>query len=373
MYEARLIGDLLDYQRVSRGLMSQRCQWCDLHEIARKALLAVAPLRRARKMALTEDYSASDAVVWAEPMRVQQIIYNLLSNAVKFSPWSAPIAIRTRNPAPEWIELEVVDHGEGIALEFLPRLFQPFTQGALHRRPNSGLGLGLALSQQLAELYGGTISTVSPGLGRGAVFTLRLPTTRGAQTVPAATPRAVGVDTSGASVDGAVDARVATSADPSAIPFASRPLRILVIDDDPSAARALRRLLTLEGHVVHLAGSLADAEEIACSEPLDVVVADLQLGAESGLAAPRRLGEAARRNGRAVPAAIVLSGYDRDSDLAQTTAAGFVEHLAKPVDGQALLVAVQRAAANGSQDGAQETESKAPGARPSVPSASPPE
>jgi len=123
--------------------------------------------------------------------------------------------------------------------------------------------------------------------------------------------------------------------------------------------------------VVHLAGSLATAEEIAFSEPLDVVIADLQLGAESGLAAPRRVGEAARRNGHAVPAAIVLSGYDRDSDLAQTTAAGFLEHLAKPVDHQALLVAVQRAAANGSQDGAKGTESKAPGARPSAPSASP--
>jgi CheY-like chemotaxis protein len=301
---------------------------------------------------LTEDYGASDAIVWAEPMRVQQIIYNLLSNAVKFSPWSAPIALRTRNPEPGWIELEVVDHGEGIAPEFLPRLFQPFTQGAPHRHPNSGLGLGLALSRQLAELYGGTISTVSAGLGRGAVFTLRLPTARAAQTVPEATPR-VGVETSGASVDGAVGAHVASNADDSAIALASRPLRILVIEDDLSAARALRRMLTLEGHVVHLAASLATAEQIAFSEPLDVVIADLQLGAESGLAAPRRVAEAARRNGHAVPAAIVLSGYDRDSDLAQTTAAGFVEHLAKPVDGHALLVAVQRAADNEKRDGAQ--------------------
>ena len=125
---------------------------------------------------------------------------------------------------------------------------------------------------------------------------------------------------------------------------ADRSLRILVIEDDASAARALRRLLSLDGHVVHLAETLAAAERIVGAEPLDVVLADLQLAEESGLDAPRRLGEVARQRGRTAPPVVVVSGYDRDSDVAQSRAAGFVAHLTKPVDEQALLLAVRRAA-----------------------------
>ena len=348
VYEARLIDDLLDYQRASRGLLTLQRQRCDLHEIAHKALRVVGPLHRAKRMPMTEELAAVDPVVWADPMRVQQIIYNLLANAVKFSAWRTPIILRTRNPAADWVELEVLDHGEGIAPDVASKLFEPFTQATPHRHPNSGLGLGLALSRQLAELYGGTISANSEGRGRGATFTLRLPTARAVQPAPEVNARPIEAHASDVGALDVLDAGVESygggdgKADGPAP--ADRPLRILVIDDDPSAARALRRRLSLEGHVVHLAANLATAERIAGAEPLDVVLADLQLGMESGLAAPRRLAEAARRHGRAVPASIVLSGYDRDSDVAQSRTAGFVAHLAKPVDDRALLLAVRRAA-----------------------------
>ena len=372
VYEARLIDDLLDFQRTSRDLLTLEHERCDLHEIAHSALRVVRPLYRAKRMPLTEDLAAADPVVWAEPMRVQQIIYNLIANAVKFSPWNTRIVIRTRNPAPGWIELEVVDQGEGIAPDLLARLFQPFTQATAHRQPNSGLGLGLALSRRLAELHGGTLSTTSEGRGRGATFTLRLPTARAVNPVPEETARPIEVHAADAAVHAVALASAESYADglveSEGDALKDRPLRILVIDDDLSAARALRRRLLLEGHVVHLAHSLGTAEQIAVAEPLDVVLADLQLGTESGLAAPQRLAEAARRGGRAVPAAIVLSGYDRDSDVAQSRAAGFVEHLAKPVDDKALLLAVQRAVDDRSRDGAARGEVNAPDRGSSLPS-----
>jgi signal transduction histidine kinase/ActR/RegA family two-component response regulator len=348
-YEARLVADLLDYQRVTRGQLTLRREPCDVHEIARSALRIAGPALHAKGMPITVDFSADDPVAWAHPVRVQQIVYNLLVNAGKFSAYHAPVVIRTSNPAPGWVELSVVDSGFGISPDVLARLFEPFVQGAGVRRARSGLGLGLALSRRLAELQGGTLTAESEGLGRGATFTLRLPTssamlansaadtTRSATALDAADTDAVEV--------GASDATERNVGDTNGGPEADRALRILVIEDDASAGRALRRLLTLDGHVVHVAENLAAAEQIAGTEPLDVVLADLHLGAESGLAAPRRLAEATARRGRPTPPIIVLSGFDRDSDVAESRAAGFVAHLVKPVEEEALLLAVRRAAA----------------------------
>ena len=351
VYEARLIDDLLDFQRASRGMLTLQRERCDVHEIARRTLRVVDPLRRAKRMPLAEDFAASDPVAWAEPIRIQQIIYNLLSNAVKFSPWNTHIVVRTWNPTPDSIELNVVDEGEGIDPELLARLFNPFTQAMRHRSRNSGLGLGLALSRHLAELHGGTLSSSSDGRGRGATFTLRLPTAHAVQSGLEEHPPSTDAPATDASTHDVVGSVVPTAdeRDAPVTSGADRPLRILVIDDDASTARALSRRLSIEGHEVHVANNLAKAEKIAGAVSLDVVLADLQLGAESGLAAPRRLAEAARRHGRAVPPAIVLSGYDRASDVEQSRAAGFVAHLAKPVDDQALLLTVQRAAHSRSQ------------------------
>ena len=323
-YQARLVADLLDYQRATRGHLAMPRHLCDVHEIARSAMRAAAPGLNKKLIAVTEDFTAGDPVILADPVRVQQIVYNLLSNAGKFSPYRAPVVVRTSNPMPGWVELAVIDRGFGISPDVLTQLFEPFVQGGSRQAARSGLGLGLALSRRLAELQGGTLTAASKGRGHGATFTLRLPT--------ASEPQAN------------VTNAAPSSAAPDAPTDAQRPLCILVIEDDVSAGRALRRLLSLYGHTVHVAASLEAAERIAGAEPLDVVLADLHLGAESGLAAPRRLAEAAGRCGRPAPATIVLSGFDRDSDLAESRAAGFVAHLAKPVEEAALLLAVRRAA-----------------------------
>jgi signal transduction histidine kinase/ActR/RegA family two-component response regulator/PAS domain-containing protein len=337
-YQARLVADLLDYQRVTRGHLAMPRQRCDVHAAARSAMRAAGPALNRKLIPVTEEFTAADPFIWADPVRVQQIVYNLLSNAGKFSPHRTPVVIRTWNPTPGWVELAVADKGFGISHEVLEHLFEPFVQGESRQAARSGLGLGLALSRRLAELQGGTLTAESEGRGRGATFTLRLPTASEPRTNAAdAAPVAAAPDSPAEATDSPTTATDSPTDGKGA-------LRILVIEDDASAGRALRRLLTLDGHTVHVAQSLAAAERIAGAEPLDVVLADLHLGTESGLDAPRRLAEAAQQRGRTAPPTIVLSGFDRDSDLAESRAAGFVAHLAKPVEESALLLAVRRAA-----------------------------
>jgi len=325
-------------------VMRAQCRPCDLGEVARGALRAAGAALRARRIDIEEAFATEDAVAWADPFRVQQIVYNLLTNAVKFSPHGGAVVVRTRHPAPGWVELSVEDAGYGIALDDIPRLFTPFTQVGDPQSPHSGLGLGLALSRRLAELQGGTLTAASDGLRRGATFVLRLPTAR-ADVTRTIGPAADPADAVPSEAGERELAASRTSTTEAIGDEGGRALRILLVEDDGAAAAALRRLLSVHGHVVHLADSLAAAERIAGAEPLDVLLSDVLLAGESGLEAPRRIAEAARRWGRPAPPAIVLSGFTRESDMAETRAAGFVAHLGKPADEQALLGALRRAVA----------------------------
>ena len=322
--EAQLVENLLEYERAGRGMLTVRCARCDLRDVARRALRAARPALRRKRIDVDDAYALGEAFAWADPLRVQEIVHNLLTNAAKFSPEDTTIEVRMRNPATGWIELAVADAGYGIAPEDLPRLFTPFTQLGGPQDRSSGLGLGLALSRRLAELQGGTLTATSEGPGHGATFTLMLRTAR-------AEPRQ------------ALEPVLDDAATPLSERGDGRALRILLIEDDRSTAVALRRLLSTHGHVVYLADSLAAAEETVCEKPIDVLVSDLQLVGESGLKAPQRVAEAARRSGRAAPPAVVLSGFAREVDIAQTRAAGFVAHLAKPIDEQLLLRALRQA------------------------------
>ena len=318
--EARLVENLLEYERAGREMLTVRSGRCDLREIARRAVRTAGPALRDKGIDVEEAYDVDNVVAWADPLRVRQVVDNLLTNAVKFSPEGSAITIRLENPVAGWVGVVVADTGHGIAPDDLPRLFTPFTQLGGPERQQSGLGLGLAISRRLAELQGGMLTAASEGPGRGATFTLLLPTAR--------------AETAG-SFD---DAITTESSDDGGA------LRILLIEDDASAAAALRRLLTSYGHVVHVADSLAKAEAIVCIETLDVLLSDLQLVGESGLDTPHRVAEAARRCGRRPPPAIVLSGFARESDMAEARAAGFVAHLTKPIDEAMLLRTLRHAA-----------------------------
>ena len=316
--EARLIDDLLEYDRAGRGLLSVDCRRCNLHDVARRALRVAAPAFRAKSMLVTEAFAADAPIAWADPLRARQIVFNLLRNAVTFAPVGSPVVVHTRNSA-DGIELAVVDAGYGIAPEQLPRLFEPFVRSGARPNPRSGLGLGLALSRRLAALQGGTLTAASEGRGRGATFTLQLPIARGAAGATVAAPsREVDADAStplrdapAAAPDVAMWDALRSNGPSAAGAADARALRILLIDDEASTARAVARLLRSHGCLVDVADGLAAAERVAATDPPDVLLCDLQLAGESGLDAPRRT---RRRGGAVRPAGAAGRGVERVRD-----------------------------------------------------------
>ena len=200
----------------------------------------------------------------------------------------------------------------------ISRLFSPFEQGEPDvARHYGGLGLGLAISKALVEAHGGRLSVHSDGAGRGSRFTVTMPL--------AADAIAKGGDNGAAPAQ----ARGSTVA----------PLRILLVEDHPDTARVLARLLGGEGHRVHVAGSVAEALQLASSEPLDLVISDVGLPDGRGTDLLRTV-----RARRPIPG-IALTGYGAPDDLRETTDAGFAAHLTKPIELQSLREAIARTAA----------------------------
>ena len=329
--EVRLINDLLSFERLVHNKVELRLAPVDVHEQARHALAVCDHVIHLKRLAVVESLDAADSVVLGDGFRLRQVVWNLVQNAVKFTPHEGRIVLRTANPEPGVLVLEVEDNGLGIEPGMLEKIFEKFERGG--RRPDSlgGLGLGLTLSQRLVEMHGGTLTAASPGHGRGATFTLRLTTASAAGT--------------------AGEAQVAEtpSAEPSGL---DRPLKILFLEDHLSTASAISRLLRSYGHTVRVVHGLVAGERAVEAERFDLLLCDLQLPEGSGLdflprARPHLLRWAA---GGAEAPAIALSGFARESDVVSSLAAGYVEHLAKPVDQSNLLAAIRRATAHTAPD-----------------------
>jgi signal transduction histidine kinase/ActR/RegA family two-component response regulator len=324
--EVRLIEDLLAFERVVRDLVQLQLTTVDVHEQVRHALAVCAPLIRLKRLVVIESLSAAHPVVLGDALRLRQVMWNLVQNAVKFTPYEGTISVRSANPEPGEIVIEVEDTGFGIKPGMLQKIFEGFERGG--RRPDSlgGLGLGLAISRRLVELHGGKLTAASPGIGRGATFTLRLATSAAR---PAGEPQAA-------------ESAALPAATP---PGAARPLEILFVEDHPPSARAIARLLRTHGHTVQVVNGLVAAERAVAAGRFDLLLCDLQLPEGSSLDFLPRIRHHLRRwaAGGAEAPAIALSGFARESDVARSLAAGYVEHLAKPVDQDHLLDAIRRA------------------------------
>lgn len=322
--EVRLIDDLLAFERLVHDQLQLRLTDLDLHEQTRHALAVCDRLIRVKRLAVVEDLTAADPVVRGDALRLRQVLWNLIQNAVKFTPYDGRILLRTANPEPGVLVLEVEDNGYGIPPGMLDKIFEGFERAG--RGPDSlgGLGLGLAISRRIVELHGGTLTVASQGRSQGATFTLRLTTVDAAQT--AAEPPA------------------ASSAEP---PGADRPLKILLVEDHPATAKALSRLLRSYGHTVEVVYGLVPAERAVATERFDLLLCDLQLPDGNGLDLLPQVRHHLRRwaAGEAEAPGIVLSGFARESDVARALAAGYVAHLAKPVDQAELLAAIRQATA----------------------------
>jgi len=326
--EARLIDDLLDLTRISRGKLELRREVVDVRQLLAHAIEVCCSAELASgRIRLGLDLGAREHRVWADSPRLTQVFWNLLHNAVKFSPEGGEIHVRS------WDEddgralvVQVCDTGIGIAPDLLPRIFDAFEQTDRQiTRRFGGLGLGLSLTKAIIGMHGGTLAAESAGENRGSTFTVRLP----AGDVPATDTVNTG-DTAGAAPP-AETARTGTAA---------TPLRLLLVEDHADTAEAMADLLRALGHQVTLAGSIASALTAAGAQEgqLDLVVSDLGLPDGSGLDLMREL---SRRYGLK---GIALSGYGMEEDVQRSHEAGFSKHLTKPVDLQALKAAIQAAA-----------------------------
>jgi len=304
----RLVDDLLDVARITRGTVVLRRERVELGAVVRQAVEAGRPLVEARRHALTVTPAAEPVYVDGDPARLAQVVGNLLNNAAKYTDEGGRVWLETRRDGAEAV-VSVRDTGAGIAADVLPRVFDLFTQAdRTLDRSQGGLGVGLTLVRRLVELHGGTVAAASPGPGRGSEFVVRLPLASGVGTEPT---RAV------------------------ASPPAGRPAprRVLVVDDNVDAADSLAMLLRLTGHTVWTAYGGPSALEAAERHRPEVVLLDIGLPGMDGYEVARRL-----RSGAAAAATLLaLTGYGQETDRRKTHEAGFDHHLVKPVDPDDLV------------------------------------
>lgn len=299
----RLIDDLLDLSRVSRGKILLRTEPCDLTEVIHAAVGGCRGLAEAGKVAMDMAVPARPLHVLGDPVRLAQMVDNLLHNALKFTDAGGRVAVTVEeDPARGEVVLRVRDTGMGMDARTLSRLFEPFVQADRSlSRSRGGLGLGLALVKTLAELHGGGVTATSEGLGRGAELTLRLPALRA--------PAAALPDRSAPAGDGP-------------------PRRILIVEDNVDAAETLKIVLERRGHEVSLAYTGAEGIEAARGRSPEVVLCDIGLPGEvDGYAVARALRADPTTSGAFL---VALTGYGQDEDRRLTAEAGFDEHLVKP-------------------------------------------
>jgi signal transduction histidine kinase/CheY-like chemotaxis protein len=301
----KLVDDLLDVSRVTRGLVSLDRRPLDFRQVVAAAVDQVRPLVETSGHELSLALPEAPVPVTGDHVRLVQVVSNLLSNAAKYTPAGGRIALRLgMAPDDRQMTLQVEDNGQGIAPELMPDIFALFTQGSRSSdRSQGGLGLGLSLVKHLVELHEGSIDTSSEGPGKGATFTLRLPCCE-LQALPHPAEAAPAAHVGGR-------------------------LRLMVVDDNMDAAQTLATLLELDGHQVAVAYDGAGALREAEKNRHDVFILDIGLPGMDGIELAQRL--------RSMPQAsnaklVALTGYGQSTDRARTRAAGFDHHFVKPVD-----------------------------------------
>jgi hypothetical protein len=309
--EALLIDDLLDLTRIAHGKLELHCDAVDVHGSLEHSVSISAPELEAKQITVERHFDAAEHHSWADAARLQQVFWNLVKNAAKFTPRNGRLELRTWNDDQHHIAIQIKDNGVGIEHELIPRIFDAFEQGG--RRVTSqfgGLGLGLAISKRVIDIHGGSITAESEGRDRGATFTITLKA----------------METSLLDAAVTLPAELRTRA----------PVEILLVEDHEDTARVLHRVLEHGGFVVRHAASVAQARQFAAERTYDLVVSDLGLPDGSGLDLMRELQQVHGLSG------IALSGFGMDDDRAASSAAGFAEHLTKPVDWPQLRDAIER-------------------------------
>jgi CheY-like chemotaxis protein len=303
----------------------------DLGTVVEAALEIVRPAAVAREITLVTALDPRAGAVAGDSGRLQQVAWTLLSNGIKFTPQGGRVEVRLEPRGAE-VELSVRDNGAGIAPEFLPRVFERFSQAdSSTTRAHGGLGLGLAIVRHLVEAHGGTVRAESDGPGKGACFTVRLPT---AVARPRARP--------------APEVRSVPTLVPAPRPAGSlERIRILVVDDDRDTLEVMRQLLEQAGADVAAASSADEALHCLEQQVPDVLVSDIGMPGLDGYALIRTIRGLAPERGGRVPAA-ALTAFTQAEHREQALRAGFQLYLAKPIEPGELTDAVARLAGRSS-------------------------
>lgn len=319
--QVQLIDDLLDMTRIESGQLRLDLQRVELDGVLAAAMDAVLPVVAARGLTLTPRFPPPPACwVLGDPARLQQVVAHLLSNAIKFTPRGGQIELSLVHDDQRACVC-VADSGQGIAPEFLGRLFERFRQqDATTTRRHGGLGIGLALVRELVRMHGGEVRAESEGLGRGARFTVCLPLAPEAAAVPHARPTRAPL---GGRLSG---------------------VGVLVVEDEPDVRAVTARLLQSAGAEVAQAATADEALQLLRQRRPDVLLSDIGMAGCDGYALIRQVRALPPEAGGRTPAAAFTAFAGRE-DAERARAAGYQRHLAKPVPPEALLAAVQALAA----------------------------
>jgi signal transduction histidine kinase/CheY-like chemotaxis protein len=315
--EARLIDDLLDVTRISKGKLKLTLEAVSVHQILQRAFEICSEDILAKDLGVEFRLRAEHEFVNGDPARLQQVFWNLIKNGVKFTPEKGRIIIETLNRSPDQIEIRTTDTGIGIDPDQLDLIFNAFEQGqsSITRR-FGGLGLGLAISKAMVTAHRGRISAESAGKDKGSTFVVRL------QTVPAPV-----VDGKGRPAAAPTDGQKNRAA--------SRAPHLLVVDDHHDTCIGMKMMLERRGYQVTLAHSAGQAVEKARQKDFDLVISDIGLPDRSGYELMQELRAEKDLRG------IALSGFGMENDVSRARAAGFSEHLTKPINFEQLEEAIQ--------------------------------
>ena len=322
--QVQLVEDLLDVSRIIQGKLALKPGWFSMVKTIEVALNSVNFVAEAKPVTVSSEFDPTVGLMWGDTQRLQQVVSNLLTNAVKFTPAGGSVRLQlsavavTDSPSPNHLQIIVSDTGKGISAEFLPYVFDRFRQadGSI-TRADSGLGLGLAIVRHLVKLHGGTVRAESPGEGLGATFTVMLPLKqrrnqqsqlRGERKIP--------------------QMRQAILAG----------LKVLVVDDEPDNREFLVAAIEQLGATATAAASAAEAIDILQQSPPNILVSDIGMPVEDGYSLIRKVRSSELGTAKRLPA-VALTAYASESDRDRAIAAGYDEHLAKPIN-SALFAAV---------------------------------
>ncbi|HKV36077.1 MAG TPA: PAS domain S-box protein [Pyrinomonadaceae bacterium] len=321
--QARLIDDLLDVSRIITGNLRLDLHPLNLAPIVEAAIDALRPTADVKGIYLKTEQVSSECLVKGDPNRLRQVIWNLLSNAIKFTQRGGTVMIDLRC-VNGTARLTIADTGEGISSEFLPYVFDRFRQaeGSISRK-QGGLGLGLAVVRHLVELHGGGIGAESAGLGQGSVFTVELPLAEERRDPARAEERR-------REVERRRSKRGTVRLDD---------VHVLLVEDDDDSRKLLGTMLKRYGARVTSTKSAAEALNVFSSEIPDLLISDIGMPDEDGYEFIRKLRALPPEKGGQTPA-IALTGYASRKDRERALAAGYHQHIAKPIEQTEMITAI---------------------------------